>query len=151
MKNFLLKIYNTPLIHSLLILVIGAVLGAVEPIMQNWLQGNPIPTMHVILITALKAAVGAVIGYYLKNGLAGGSGSNAAPIVKALVLLLCVSTLTSCGTIFGGKITDSQKHKPAQGHREIRPAALVGDIIVQPGLLWLAIDFADGAIYKPTK
>ncbi len=66
-------------------------------------------------------------------------------ITIGLVILIS----SGCGTLFGGHISDCQKHKPEKGGREIRVAALVGDIIVQPCLLWLAIDFADGAIYKP--
>lgn len=67
---------------------------------------------------------------------------------KLLVLALACTMLASCGTVFGGKITECQKHKPTDGtKRKIRPAALVGDLFT--GGLWLIIDFVDGGIYKP--
>jgi len=66
----------------------------------------------------------------------------------AAVVLLTVS-MSSCATVFGGKVTQYQKTRPADGQpqREIRVGALVADVL----LFWpgLAIDFATGAIYKP--
>ncbi|WP_115374845.1 hypothetical protein [Adhaeribacter pallidiroseus] len=64
------------------------------------------------------------------------------------VLIACV-LLSSCATLFGGKVTEYQKTRPAAGEpqRELRIGALVADIL----LFWpsLAVDFATGAIYKP--
>ena len=64
------------------------------------------------------------------------------------ILIACVS-LSSCATLFGGKVTEYQKTKPAPGEpqRELRIGALVADVL----LFWpsLAVDFATGAIYKP--
>ncbi len=64
------------------------------------------------------------------------------------ILVACV-LLSSCATLFGGKVTEYQKTKPAPGEpqRELRIGALVADIL----LFWpsLAVDFATGAIYKP--
>ena len=59
-------------------------------------------------------------------------------------------TLSSCATIFGGKITESQRRKPSPGEpqREIRVVALVADILIF--LPSVVVDFADAAIYKPT-
>ena len=57
--------------------------------------------------------------------------------------------MSSCATIFGGKVTESQKRKPQPGEqqREVRVVALIADIILFcPGLI---VDFATGAIYKP--
>ena len=65
-----------------------------------------------------------------------------------LVMVAC-ATLSSCATVFGGKVTEYQKTKPAAGQpqREIRVGALVADVLLfWPGAL---IDFATGAIYKP--
>ncbi|QMU27830.1 hypothetical protein [Adhaeribacter radiodurans] len=66
----------------------------------------------------------------------------------AAVVLLTVS-MSSCATLFGGKVTAYQKTRPAAGEpqREIRIGALVADVL----LFWpsLAVDFATGAIYKP--
>jgi len=72
-------------------------------------------------------------------------------LMKASVLLalaLAVS-VSSCATLFGGKVTEYQKTRPAPGEpqRELRIGALVADVL----LFWpsLAVDFATGAIYKP--
>ena len=67
--------------------------------------------------------------------------------ISAIVLI--VLTLSSCATIFGGKVSQCQKTKPAAGQpsRSVRAGALVADIL----LFWPAtiVDFATGAIYKP--
>ena len=68
------------------------------------------------------------------------------------ILCTCVIaiTLSSCATVFGGHITECQKQKPATGHRELRPVALICDVFITPiPIIALAVDFADGAIYKP--
>lgn len=68
-----------------------------------------------------------------------------------LVLTLAGITVcsTSCATLFGGKITECQKTKPAAGapQRTLRIGALVADVL----LFWpsLGVDFLTGAIYKP--
>ena len=70
-------------------------------------------------------------------------------IAKLLSVLMIAITLSSCATVFGGKITDYQKTKPAAGQpqRSVRVAALICDIFLfWPGAV---IDFATGAIYKP--
>ncbi len=58
-------------------------------------------------------------------------------------------SLSSCATLFGGRVTAYQRTPPAPGQpsREIRVGALVADVL----LFWpsLAVDFATGAIYKP--
>jgi hypothetical protein len=66
-------------------------------------------------------------------------------LAAALILIMC----SGCGTILGGKITACQKTKPAPGQpkRQIRPAALIGDIAA--GGWCTVIDFIDGGIYKP--
>ena len=57
--------------------------------------------------------------------------------------------MTSCATVFNGKITTHQKTKPAAGEqqREIRVGALIADLL----LFWpsIIVDFATGAIYRP--
>lgn len=68
------------------------------------------------------------------------------------LLFLLVSVLlvnTSCATIFGGKVSDCQRTKPAEGQpsRQLRAGALIADILLfWPGAI---VDFATGAIYKP--
>jgi hypothetical protein len=59
-------------------------------------------------------------------------------------LILC----SSCGTVFGGKITTCQRVKPRRGQqaRTIRPVVLVFDIIILPGLI---VDLIDGGLYTP--
>ena len=57
--------------------------------------------------------------------------------------------MTSCATVFGGKVTAHQKTKPAAGEqqREIRVGALIADLLLfWPGTI---VDFATGAIYRP--
>ena len=68
---------------------------------------------------------------------------------KTLVLALAVCFLSSCATVFGGRVTEVQRTKPAEGQpsRAIRPVALIADILLfWPGAI---VDFATGAIYKP--
>lgn len=72
-------------------------------------------------------------------------------VTKLLAILLIALTLTNCATVFGGKVTESQKRKPLPGEeqRQVRVGALIADIILfWPGLI---VDFATGAIYKPEK
>lgn len=63
---------------------------------------------------------------------------------------LMASSLSSCATILGGRITDYQRTKPLPGQpqREVRIGALVADIFLV-GLLGVGVDFATGAIYRP--
>lgn len=69
---------------------------------------------------------------------------------KKLVAMAVVALLmSSCATVFGGKVNAYQKRKPGPGEqqREVRVVALIADIILfAPGLI---VDFATGAIYKP--
>ena len=70
-------------------------------------------------------------------------------ILNALAILTIAATLSSCATVFGGRVTDCQRTRPMAGQpsREIRGAALVCDILLfWPGAV---IDFATGAIYRP--
>lgn len=75
--------------------------------------------------------------------------------MKKTLFILALSGIllsqTSCATIWGGKISECQKTKPAPGKpkRQIRPVPLVLDVCT--GLVWVAVDFATGAIYKPCK
>ncbi|AKD55271.1 hypothetical protein [Spirosoma radiotolerans] len=68
----------------------------------------------------------------------------------ALTLLTVGSSLTSCATVFGGRITDGQKRRPMPGEtqRQVRAGALIADILLFP-LISIPVDFATGAIYKP--
>jgi hypothetical protein len=70
-------------------------------------------------------------------------------ILHALVITVMVSSLSSCATVFGGKITQAQRTPPKAGEptRPIRAVALIADIVLfWPGLI---VDFVTGAIYKP--
>lgn len=67
------------------------------------------------------------------------------------IMLLAVTVLPSCATVFGGPVSACQRTKPAEGEpaRAVRPVALIADIILfWPGAI---VDFATGAIYKPCK
>lgn len=67
------------------------------------------------------------------------------------VLILSVVSIgliqTSCGTLLGGRVQSCQKIKPGIDHRELRPWAFAGDLLLAP--VALPIDFSTGAIYKP--
>ena len=70
---------------------------------------------------------------------------------KVIAIGFIALMMTSCATVFGGKVTAHQKKKPVPGEqqRQVRVGALIADIILfAPGLI---VDFATGAIYKPQK
>lgn len=70
-------------------------------------------------------------------------------LLKIMIAVVMISSLSSCATVFGGKVTQAQRTRPAAGEpsRAIRPVALIADILLfWPGLI---VDFATGAIYKP--
>jgi hypothetical protein len=70
----------------------------------------------------------------------------------ALAALSLTSSLSSCATVFGGRVTQDQKMRPAAGEpqRKVRVGALVADILLFP-LISIPIDFATGAIYQPKR
>ena len=72
--------------------------------------------------------------------------------MKSVIAIGMVALMmTSCATVFGGKVSTYQKTKPKAGEqqREVRIGALVADILLfWPGAI---VDFATGAIYKPQK
>jgi hypothetical protein len=62
---------------------------------------------------------------------------------------LLIVSMSSCATVFGGKVSDFQRTTPAQGElqRKVRTGALIADIVLFfPAAI---VDFATGAIYKP--
>ena len=66
-----------------------------------------------------------------------------------LVIMIANILLTSCATVFGGKVSQCQRTKPTAGApaRKIRAGAMIADILLfWPGLI---VDFATAAIYKP--
>lgn len=70
-------------------------------------------------------------------------------VLHLMAVVLILVTLSSCATVFGGRVSSCQRTKPAQGQpsREIRAVALIADILLfWPGAI---IDFATGAIYRP--
>lgn len=70
---------------------------------------------------------------------------------KVITIGFIAIMMTSCATVFGGKVTAQQKTKPGPGEqqRQVRVGALIADILLfAPGLI---VDFATGAIYKPQK
>ncbi len=71
-------------------------------------------------------------------------------ILILLASLTLASSLSSCATVFGGRVTDVQKRKPMPGEpqRRVRAGALIADIMLFP-LISIPVDFATGAIYKP--
>ena len=70
-------------------------------------------------------------------------------IFKFTAILLVVLNLTSCATVFGGKVSECQRTKPAAGQpaRQLRVGALVANILLfTPGII---VDLITGAAYKP--
>jgi hypothetical protein len=76
--------------------------------------------------------------------------------MKKMILLITgfilILELTSCATIVGGQVTESQRRKPLPGEqsRQIKVGALIADAVFFGGL-GILIDFATGAIYKPVE
>ncbi len=72
--------------------------------------------------------------------------------MKSVIAIGMVALMmTSCATVFGGKVSTYQKTKPKAGEqeRQVRVGALIADILLfWPGAI---VDFATGAIYKPQK
>jgi len=70
-------------------------------------------------------------------------------LLRISAIVLIAFSLSSCATVFGGRVSECQRTKPAAGQptRPIRAGALVADILLfWPGTI---VDFATGAIYKP--
>lgn len=70
-------------------------------------------------------------------------------IFNFLAIVIIAAMMSSCATVFGGKVSECQRTKPAAGEpsRALRGGALVADILLfWPGVI---VDFATGAIYKP--
>lgn len=70
-------------------------------------------------------------------------------LINCVIAFVIMSSLSSCATVFGGKVTTAQRTKPLAGEpsRPIRAVALIADILLfWPGAI---VDFATGAIYKP--
>lgn len=69
--------------------------------------------------------------------------------LRLILLISLVSSLSSCATILGGKLSECQRTKPSVGQpsRQVRAGALIADVLLfWPGAI---VDFATGAIYKP--
>ncbi|MEI8202564.1 MAG: hypothetical protein WCH34_06100 [Bacteroidota bacterium] len=72
-------------------------------------------------------------------------------ITSFVAIVFFALVMSSCGTIFGGKISACQKHKPLAGEpkRQIRPWVLVADIVLAETAIPIIVDFVTGGIYKP--
>lgn len=68
--------------------------------------------------------------------------------MKKIFTILLLASLSSCATVFHGKVSDCQRTKPQpkQTQRKIKVGALIFDAL--GGGLPIIIDFATGAIYK---
>lgn len=71
--------------------------------------------------------------------------------IYVILFSIVIITFSSCATVFGGRVSECQRTKPAPGQpqRQVRPVPLIADILI--GVIWLIPDFATGAIYKPCK
>jgi len=69
---------------------------------------------------------------------------------KVFLVVSSAIMFSSCGLVFGGRLTKCQWEKPEGEKRKIRPAALIGDIISGPFMIIaLPVDFATGGVYRP--
>lgn len=68
---------------------------------------------------------------------------------KIMIMVVAASMLTSCATVFGGRITKHQTTKPKQGEekRRVRVAPLILNAWFFP--IGIGIDFLTGAAYRP--
>lgn len=70
-------------------------------------------------------------------------------LTRSLLAIAILASMSSCATVFGGRVTEYQRTRPAPGQpqREVRVGALIADVI----LFWSGaiVDFATGAIYRP--
>jgi hypothetical protein len=70
-------------------------------------------------------------------------------LTRSLLAIAILASMSSCATVFGGRVTEYQRTRPLAGQpqREIRAGALIADVILfWPGAI---VDFATGAIYRP--
>jgi hypothetical protein len=70
-------------------------------------------------------------------------------LTRSLLAIAILASMSSCATVFGGRVTEYQRTRPAPGQpqREIRAGALIADVVLfWPGAV---IDFITGAIYRP--
>jgi len=70
-------------------------------------------------------------------------------VLQFVAIVLIAASLSSCATVFGGRVSECQRTKPAAGQpaRAIRAGALIADVLLfWPGVI---VDFATGAIYQP--
>jgi hypothetical protein len=70
-------------------------------------------------------------------------------LTRSLLAIAILASMSSCATVFGGRVTEYQRTRPAPGQpqREVRVGALIADVILfWPGAI---VDFATGAIYRP--
>jgi UPF0716 family protein affecting phage T7 exclusion len=68
---------------------------------------------------------------------------------NAVCLVVAAAVLSSCATVFGGRVNTYQRTKPRSGEpqRRMRVGAFIADILLfWPGAI---VDFATCAIYKP--
>lgn len=67
-------------------------------------------------------------------------------LTRSLLAIAILASMSSCATVFGGRVTEYQRTRPAPGQpqREVRVGALIADVILfWPGAI---VDFATGAI-----
>jgi hypothetical protein len=67
-------------------------------------------------------------------------------LVTIAAVLFCMS---SCATVFGGRVGACQRTPPSPGQpmREVRAAALIADLLLFPPGIF--VDYMTGAVFKP--
>lgn len=75
---------------------------------------------------------------------------NIGTVLKFLAIAFIATSLSSCAAMFGGKVSDCQRTKPAAGQpaRRIKTAPFILDLIFFP-IIGTIVDFATGVIYEP--
>ena len=77
--TYALNIYNTPIIHALVVAVGGAVTGAIISIVNGYATTGTLPTLGMAAKIVSIAASAALVGYYNKQG---GMGSSNIPKIN---------------------------------------------------------------------
>jgi hypothetical protein len=73
MKQYFLNIWNTPVIHAAMVVIGGAVTGAIISIVNGYATTGAFPTLSASLRIIGIAAAAALVAYYNKQGGLGSS------------------------------------------------------------------------------
>ena len=69
-------------------------------------------------------------------------------LLRNAMMIIMALSFTSCATIFANETACHHRPGPGEANRQVRPAPLIIDVFLG-GPVWVGIDFATGAIYRP--